>query len=666
LTPLPRVAEQSLTPDLAQRLDPVCDAFEAAWRAARSSGFCPRIEDFLTEMPKPARALLLRELILADVHYRQQLGERLQPDDYRARFPELDPAWLAGAILPPIETRAKPLDATAYGPWPVPTTSVARCGRAPAGGFDDELRRLLRSRLILVHLLALTLFVLVAAMSLYALTFEEDLILRLHTWLLPVPLVECLIVGIVLWRSPGMSLRSLRLWELAHFGIVAAYFGLFRFERLVYVDGGRPNPLSLPFWGLVSLQGFIPLILAYGVLIPNTRRRSLLVVGSLTAVPFISLAAASAANPVLREIDFTPVFMQSALILLFPSAIAVFAAARTAALQLRAFEAERQAAKIGQYALKRRLGEGGMGEVWLAEHGLLKRPCAVKFIRPDLAAHRTTAARFAREVHAVTGLTHVNTVRVYDYGRADDGSFYYVMEYLDGPTLEQLVRETGPLPPGRVVYLLRQVCGALVEAHAAGLVHRDLKPGNVIVAALGGQRDVAKLLDFGLVQDLSADAADRLTRTGTVLGTPAYMSPEQAAGESAVDARGDVYGLGAVAFFALTGRPPFQGKTLGQLLAAHLSEPSPALTDLRPEVPADLAAVVARCLVKGKSDRFPSVSDLARALGQCECAADWSAERAAEWWCEFLRRREEAKVEAEVRKRAAASGEARLTGQVIS
>jgi serine/threonine-protein kinase len=221
---------------------------------------------------------------------------------------------------------------------------------------------------------------------------------------------------------------------------------------------------------------------------------------------------------------------------------------------------------------------------------------------------------------------------VYDYGRAEDGSFDYVMEYLDGPTLEELVRRSGPLPPGRVVYLLRQVCGALMEAHAAGLVHRDVKPGNVIVAALGGQRDVAKLLDFGLVQDLSAEAADRLTRTGTVLGTPAYMSPEQAAGESALDARSDLYSLGAVAFFALDGQPPFQGKTLGQLLAAHRSEPPPALTDLRPDVPADLAAVVARCLAKDPHDRFPSAADLDRTLAQCGCAADWSAERAAEWW----------------------------------
>jgi serine/threonine-protein kinase len=515
----------------------------------------------------------------------------------------------------------------------VPTTALAAGARAPVGGFDEELRRLLRSRLILVHLLVLAFFVLVVVVSYYQPTQDEsDPQPAGYWWRLAVPLAECLIGAVVLWRSPRLSLRSLRLWELAHFGVVAAYFGLFRVDLLAYADVEGRNALSLPFRSLVSLQGFIPLILAYGVLIPNTRQRSLLGVAALTAVAFAAIPVAAAASPALQEIDFARNSIQTALILMFPAAIAVFAATRAAALQRRAFEAERRAEQIGQYALKRKLGEGGMGEVWLAEHALLKRPCAVKFIRPDLAAHPATAARFAREVQAVTGLTHPNTVRVYDYGRADDGSFYYVMEYLDGPTLQELVRESGPLSPGRVVFLLRQVCGALAEAHAAGLVHRDLKPGNVIVATLGGQQDVAKLLDFGLVQDLSADADDRLTRTGTVLGTPAYMSPEQAAGESAVDARGDVYGLGAVAFFALTGRPPFQGKTIGQVLSAHRSEPPPPVTDFRPDVPADLATVVARCLAKLPNNRFQSAADLDRALGQCVCAADWSAERAAEWW----------------------------------
>jgi serine/threonine-protein kinase len=503
--------------------------------------------------------------------------------------------------------------------------------------FDDELRRLLRSRLILVHLLSLAYVVLIVTFGLLMSRLESgswrfDLYLAQnpHTLIL----AQSVVGALLLWRSRAMSIRSLRLWELFHFTTLAVCYGYLRFWRLAFIAGGSPDPsaLNVGAQGAFTIFGYITTILAYGVLIPNTLRRSLIVVAALTAAPFAASVAAAVASPALWGDHFIRLMLQALANLVFPAGIAVFAAARAAALQRRAFEAERRAEQIGQYTLKQKLGEGGMGEVWLAEHALLKRPCAVKFIRPDLAASPATAARFAREVQAVTGLTHVNTVRVYDYGRTDDGSFYYVMEYLDGPTLEEFVQKNGPLLPGRVVYLLRQVCGALVEAHAAGLVHRDLKPGNVMVATLGGQRDVAKLLDFGLVQDLSADADDRLTRAGTVLGTPAYMSPEQAAGESAVDSRGDIYSLGAVAFFALTGRPPFQGKSVGQVLAAHRSEPAPPLIDFRPDAPADLAAVVARCLAKEPADRFQSAADLDLALGQCRCVADWSAERAAEWW----------------------------------
>jgi serine/threonine-protein kinase len=529
---------------------------------------------------------------------------------------------------------AQPADRPAtvgFGPSSAPV--------APASGrtMNEELRRLLRSRLILVHLLSLGYVVLLGVLSFATPPSEEGVTTRPDRgvwWRLVLPLAESTIGAVVLWRSPGMSPRSLRAWELICFAIHAGFNGYDRFEALAYngPEVRRAPATAIGLAGLASLQGFVTLILAYGVLVPNPRRRSLMGVAGLAAVPLAAIFAAAAANPVLRQGHVLPLAVQWALILLFPAAISVFAASRAAALQQRAFEAERRAERLGRYTLRRKLGEGGMGEVWLAEHGLLRRPCAVKFIRPDLAASPATAARFAREVQAVTGLSHVNTVRVYDYGRSDDGSFYLVMEYLDGPTLEELVRTAGPLPPGRVVYLLRQLCGALAEAHDAGLVHRDLKPGNVIVATLGGQPDVAKLLDFGLVQDLSADADGRLTRTGTVLGTPAYMSPEQAAGEATVDARGDVYSLGAMAFFALTGRPPFQGKSIGQLLAAHRSEPPPSLIDLRPDVPADLAGVVARCLAKDPAARYPSAMDLDQALGRCACASDWTLERASEWW----------------------------------
>ncbi|MGO9111457.1 MAG: protein kinase domain-containing protein [Thermoguttaceae bacterium] len=521
----------------------------------------------------------------------------------------------------------------------VPTAHFAPGSGVPPSGFDEELRPLLRWRLLLVHVLSLALVFLLAVMIRLTPAAEQEGIVQpreSYFWArLAAQFAEAAIGTLALWRFSGMTLRSLRLWELTFLVTYAAAAGLNRFEALAAPLQGAAESvpaLAIGFSDLTSLQGFIILILAYGVLIPNTPRRSLLVVAVLTAVPLAIIPAAVVANPSLRAGRALGLFIQSALCLTYPAAIAVFAAARAVALQRRAFEAERKAEQLDQYALKRKLGEGAMGEVWLAEHRLLKRPCAVKFIRPELAAHPAIAARFAREVHAVTGLTHPNTVRVYDYGRTTDSSFYFVMEYLDGPTLEELVRQSGPLLPARAAYLLQQLCGALAEAHAAGLVHRDLKPSNVIVATLGGQRDVAKLLDFGLVQDLSSDTEDRLTRAGTVLGSPAYMSPEQAAGESVVDARGDVYGLGAVAFFALTGRPPFAGKTFGQLLAAHRSEPPPPLTDFRRDVPADLSAVVARCLAKDREDRFPSAAALGRALGECRCAADWSSERAAEWW----------------------------------
>jgi tRNA A-37 threonylcarbamoyl transferase component Bud32 len=496
----------------------------------------------------------------------------------------------------------------------------------PTGGFDEELRQLLRSRLILVQLLVLGYYALLAITisSAPGASFSLDL----WTWALIVgSAAPCLVGAVALWRSPAVGLRPLRRWELFLFAIQAAVGGAYRYATLVSDVEDSPV-VTTGFRGIVTLLNFSYLILAYGVLIPNTRRRTLWVVGGLAAVPFVTLAAAVAATPALQGISFAGLMFQTATHLIFPAAIAVFAAARAAALQRRAYEAERRAEQVGQYTLGRKLGEGGMGEVFLAEHRLLKRPCAVKFIRPELAAHPGTAARFAREVEAVTGLTHANTVRVYDYGRADDGSFYYVMEYLDGPTLDRLVADYGPLPPGRVVHLLRQLCGALAEAHAAGLVHRDLKPGNVIVARLGGVCDVAKLLDFGLVLDESA-VDDRLTRAGVVLGTPAYMAPEQAAGEP-VDARGDAYSLGAVAYFALLGRPPFGGKNARQVMAAHRTEPIPALDG----VPADLAAVVTRCLAKDPADRFPSVRNLDRALAACGCAADWSAEQAGTWWAE--------------------------------
>ncbi|MBN9522903.1 serine/threonine protein kinase [bacterium] len=294
-----------------------------------------------------------------------------------------------------------------------------------------------------------------------------------------------------------------------------------------------------------------------------------------------------------------------------------------------------EARALGSYHLLRRIGGGGMGEVYLAEHRFLKRPCAVKLIRPESAGDPRARARFEREVRMTATLSHPNTVEVYDYGRAPNGAYYYVMEYLPGLTLEDLVDRYGALPPGRVVYLLRQVCLALREAHGIGLIHRDLKPSNVIAAHRGGADDVAKLLDFGLVRHLTKPLATGLTADGLAVGTPLYMSPEQAAGDLRVDERSDIYSLGAVAYYLLTGRPPFERASATAVLAAHARDPVVPPSLVLPGIPEDLERVVLRCLAKSPADRFSDTERLERALGRCACEGDWDADHAARWWREF-------------------------------
>jgi serine/threonine protein kinase len=288
--------------------------------------------------------------------------------------------------------------------------------------------------------------------------------------------------------------------------------------------------------------------------------------------------------------------------------------------------------EMGQYVLGERLGGGGMGEVYLAEHRLLKRPCAIKLIRPDRTGEAAVLARFEREVRTTARLRHPNTVSVYDYGNLDDGSFFYVMEYLPGLSFQQLVEVHGPLPPCRAVYLLRQVCGALHEAHSIGLVHRDVKPDNILTCCLGGKHDVAKLFDFGLVQTVFTGAADsRLTQLGSVVGTPDYMSPEQVSGLE-IDHRSDVFSLGAVAYFLLTGRPPFEGENPLSVMYARLKEPVQPPTLHRPDIPNDLEHIVVRCMDRVAAARFADARALERALAGCAAAAEWDDERAKSWW----------------------------------
>ncbi len=440
------------------------------------------------------------------------------------------------------------------------------------------------------------------------------------------------------WRPPATT-RGLRVIELLIVGAVAGvmlwgmaypeeWYGLL--ERKI---ADQPLLEQRAFSGVyvefISLRWFA-LLVGYGALIPNTWRRCAAVVTVLALSPVVMFLMLSLwLRPLETEVV---VSILSSLTLWMGVAVAVvvFTSYRIEMSRQEAADAR----KLGQYVLKDRLGSGGMGEVYLAEHVLLRRPCAVKLIRPERAGDPIHLRRFEREVRLTATLTHPNTIQVFDYGHTADDVFYYVMEYLEGPTLDELVRRHGPLPPQRAIYFLRQVCGALQEAHEIGLIHRDVKPGNVKVCERGGDHDVIKLLDFGLVLPLVAAGPEqgKLTQEGTIAGTPDYMSPEQATGAQNVDRRSDIYSVGALAYYLLTGAPPFVYASTIRTLAAHLHEPVTPLTERRSDVSADLEAVVLRCLAKDPADRFADARSLEWALASCRTQAEWSATEAASWW----------------------------------
>jgi serine/threonine protein kinase len=285
--------------------------------------------------------------------------------------------------------------------------------------------------------------------------------------------------------------------------------------------------------------------------------------------------------------------------------------------------------ELGQYTLLHKIGEGGMGVVYRAQHALLRRPTAVKVL-PVERTSPNGVARFEREVQLTADLAHPNIVAVYDFGRTQDGSFYYAMELLDGVDLQHLVDEDGPMPPTRIVHLLLQAADALAEAHDIGLIHRDIKPANLLVSNKSRRPDHLTVLDFGLAKDISERDA-KLSGTQDITGTPLYMSPESITDPKLVDGRSDVYALGAVAYFLLTGTAPFGGRTIVEICAGHLhKEPEPPSIRLGREVPLELEQIVMQCLVKQTRER-PDAATLLERLRALHLGA-WSAEQANQYW----------------------------------
>ncbi len=539
------------------------------------------------------------------------------------------------------ETLARPPGpAPTFSPPPAPPQGPLARTVAPAPGprSAGELQGLLRRRLRFIALAITAHITLGVLLVLHTLVFHPQLLTGGWTWWARLWVVYLTMTGVtgLLWTQHPFSLRQLRGMEVLIFGLILASEVVALGEQLFVERRLRPY-LHIPSlydegaWNYLGpwLLIFFALIVSYGTLVPSTWRRCTVMVGGMALAPLtlFTVAGLMEGGALLGPLGF--LLLVVVFWLAFACGIAIYGAHRVEVLRQEASEAR----KLGPYQLKRLLGAGGMGEVYLAEHVLLKQPCALKLIRPERAGDPATLRRFEREVQATARLKHWNTVQIFDYGHAADGTFYYVMEYLSGLTLEQLVARYGALPPARTVYLLRQACRALREAHALGLVHRDLKPANIMLCSQGGVPDLVKLLDFGLVKPVGLDGHDdKLTQEGVIAGTPAYLSPEQAAGHEPTDAPSDIYSLGAVAYFLLAGHPPFPRDRAIQMIVAHIHEPVPPLGAVRPEVPADLQAVVARCLEKDPARRFADAGALEHALAGCHCAGEWTEDLAAHWW----------------------------------
>ncbi|MGE0866435.1 MAG: serine/threonine-protein kinase [Vicinamibacterales bacterium] len=427
---------------------------------------------------------------------------------------------------------------------------------------------------------------------------------------------------------------------------------------------------------MVVRSGVTYVLLVYAVYVPSTAWRTL-VLAALMTVPLLGsiFIAFSSWDPALHDApaaiwpkgEVGDMALPATLVSAFFWAIAVAIAAAFSQTIYGLRKAVRDSRRLGQYTLEKKLGEGGMGVVYRASHAMLRRPTAVKLLLPDRSG-QDALARFEREVRRTAMLTHPNTVTVYDYGRTTDGVFYYAMELLEGASLEEIVLVDGPQPEARVIHFLEQAAASLAEAHDAGLIHRDVKPGNILVVDRGGIADLVKVVDFGLVKDAGVKARGgeelepSLTVADTIAGTPHYMAPETVTAPDTVDARTDIYALGAVGYWLLTGTHLFKGKTVMEVLAHHVhSTPERPSMRLPAPVMPDLEALILDCLAKRPEDRPASAHVLRERLLACGAARRWTNARASEWWTLHRRQLRSSATDESPPDAAVAPGGAHLT-----
>jgi len=442
-------------------------------------------------------------------------------------------------------------------------------------------------------------------------------------------------------------LAKLRMFEVYFFAAPAA--GLVFIDYQLMVLSVTPGIMLMNWYRFLVHMAL--LIAGYTLFIPANWRRTLVVTSLMGALPFVCLAIWMQRVPVIAaamQIALTTEIYTGGLMLaVIMVAIAVYGTYTIDAIRHQVADA----GFAGQYHLEKKLGKGGMGEVWLARHRMLTRPTAIKMIRADVVRAkasqsggsvattdpehvRTAMKRFEREAQATASLTSPHTIDVYDFGVAGDGTFYYAMEFLDGLDLETLVEKHGPVPVERAVHLLAQACDSLADAHDNGLIHRDVKPGNIFATRMGIQHDFVKVLDFGLVKETAVrEPATALTQEGMTSGTPAFMAPEIALGKSNADGRADIYALACVGYWLTTGHYVFEADTPMAMVVDHVrSEPAAPSTRTELPIPREFDDVILRALAKDPAVRFQDMRELAAALRRVPVEQPWDQARAAEWW----------------------------------
>ena len=379
---------------------------------------------------------------------------------------------------------------------------------------------------------------------------------------------------------------------------------------------------------LVPVLSALAILMTRAVFIPTTPRRTLLVslVGALPSIVVTYFLATK-----LNAHTSIPLSIGPTIYVTCWAGAAVALTTITSRIIYGLEQKVREARQLGPYTLAERIGGGGMGVVYRANHAMLRRPTAVKVLPPERMGAENIL-RFEREVQLTSQLTHPNTISIYDYGRTPDGLFYYAMEYLEGFTLTELVEATGPLPAPRLIWLMRQVAGSIDEAHRIGLIHRDIKPDNIMVCDRGGICDVVKVLDFGLVKEMQS-SEPALSRADAVVGTPLYMSPESITSPGTVGVPSDIYAFGAVAYYLAAGRHVFQAKTMVEICTHHLMTPPDPLSRAVPRpLPEGMEPLILACLAKDPTDRPRSADALERAFSAMMEPSSWTQDDARAWW----------------------------------